>query len=134
MNERETESSAFPVSNRVGQSNVRLLHFRKETLEKFKQTDLRKDFINYKKSVAIMRRELHRIKQNKFRSFCEGFRFVLCLEVKRFQSRYQSETANEYSSDKIARILEQIDELRIGCVYNKTPSFGGENYNEFLNL
>jgi len=33
----------------------------------------------------------------------------------------------------MARILEQIDELRVECVYNKTPSFGGENYNEFLN-
>jgi len=41
-------------------------------------------------------------------------------------------TANEYSSDKMARILKQIDELRVECVYNKTPSFGGE-LNEFLN-
>jgi len=79
---KEKQNQVFPSCPWTDECD-KFLHFRKEALEKFKQTGLREDFINYKKSVVIMKRELRRIKQDKFRDFCEDLRkdrFILCLE------------------------------------------------------
>ena len=84
----------------------RWFHLRKKALEKFKQTGMGEDFINYKKKCGEMRSRsriirTRRIKQDKFRDFCESFRSVLCLEdSQKILIQIQSETPNEYFLDK----------------------------------
>ncbi|KYM94053.1 RNA-directed DNA polymerase from mobile element jockey [Cyphomyrmex costatus] len=116
------------------------IRIRKEALSKFKQSGKREDFIEYKKSVAVTRKELRRIKQEKFRSFCEGLNkdsnlTYVWRTMKRFQSRYnQSEVAHECSPDKEKKICDQIDELRAGWVPVDMPPFVGEDADGFLDL
>lgn len=96
----------------------REVRLRKADLSKFKCTDLHSDFIEYKKSVAKARREIRRVKQESFCSFCERLRkdtdpSFAWKTVKKFQSRFNcSKTKREYSPEKKARIREQIEELK----------------------
>jgi len=84
-------------------------------LEKFKQTDLREDFKNHKKSVAITRRELRRIKQDKFRDFCEGLRKDSDPLFGRQSKDFNSDTiklrqlTNILRTKWMARIFEQMN-------------------------
>lgn len=83
------ESPSSPWWNEECEKLIRL---RKADLMKFKNTGKYEHFIEYKKRVNIMRRELRRIKKESFQSFCAKLRknvnpAYVWNTVKKFQAR-----------------------------------------------
>lgn len=116
----------------------KLVRLRKAALLKFQFTGLRKDFIEYKKRVAITRRELRGIKREKFQVFCESLRkesdpSLVWKTVKKFQSRFNRvESSHEYTPEKLDRVSVHIDELRTSWAIEQVSSFEGGAQDDFL--
>jgi len=113
---------------------------RKAALSRFRCTGRYEHFVEYRRQVAVTRKELRRIKRESFRSFCDGLRkdtnpSYVWNTVKKFDYRWnRTETDNAYREDKLEKVNNLIQELCPSWAPPKELDLTSPGSDEFLDL